>query len=112
MKLTASQDFDFDSWSKLAGENAAEFERQRLMLIEDALATAPAHMQQRLRGLQFRIDLERQRAGTFLGAAVRLNSLMWSSFMELRDGLTGLSEGVKSSPAAPLATLIPFSKRP
>ena len=112
MKSTAPQIFDFDTWSVLAIEDPAEFERRRQILIEEELAKAPVHLQQRLRGLQFRIDLERQRAGTPLGAAVRLNSMMWSSFMELRDALSGLSESVKTSPAATRATLIPFPKRP
>lgn len=105
------QDFDFESWSALARDDAEEFERRRREMIDGFLATAPERHRQRLQGLQFRIDLERQRAGTPLGAAVRLNSMMWSSFMELRDALSGLSGETGALPQATKATLIQFPKR-
>ncbi|MGA0116380.1 MAG: DUF3135 domain-containing protein [Burkholderiales bacterium] len=105
------QDFDFESWSELARNDADEFERRRREMIDAFLATAPEHLRQRLHGLQFRIDLERQRAGTPLGAAVRLNSMMWSSFMELRDALSGMSGETAALPQAAKATLIQFPER-
>lgn len=112
MKPADQKDFNFDEWSALAREDAEAFERRRQKLIEDMLAAAPERVQRRLRGLQFQIDLERERAGTPLGAAVRLNSMMWASFAELRDALTGAASGaVIPAPADSGAKLIRFPKR-
>lgn len=107
------KDFNFEEWAALAREDGEAFERRRQQLIEGMLAAAPERMQRRLRGLQFQIDLERERAGTPLGAAVRLNSMMWSSFADLRDALSGVSESVPQElrDPKPGAQLIPFPKR-
>ncbi len=107
------KDFNFEEWAALAREDGDAFERRRQQLIEGMLAAAPERMQRRLRGLQFQIDLERERAGTPLGAAVRLNSMMWSSFADLRDALAGVGDSAPQQPRAPEsgAQLIPFPKR-
>ncbi|MBX3651512.1 MAG: DUF3135 domain-containing protein [Burkholderiales bacterium] len=107
------KDFSFEEWAALAREDGEAFERRRQQLIESMLAAAPERMQRRLRGLQFQIDLERERAGTPLGVAVRLNSMMWSSFADLRDALAGVGESVPQQPRMPEAgaQLIPFPKR-
>jgi len=81
-------EFDFDAWAKLARENPAEFERQREAALRATIAAAPPEFRQRLEGLQFRLNLERQRAGTPLGSCVRLNSLMWAGFYRLRKELS------------------------
>lgn len=107
------KDFSFEEWAALAREDADAFERRRRQLIEGMLSAAPERMQRRLRGLQFQIDLERERAGTPLGAAARLNSMMWSSFADLRDALAGAG-GSASQPSRAQDTgaqLIPFPKR-
>jgi hypothetical protein len=78
-------------WERLARENPDEFERRRREVVEAAIAQAPEALQPRLRGLQFRIDLERQRAKTPLGAAIRLHCMMWNEFQALRDALNRLA---------------------
>ncbi len=112
MNSASRKAFDFDQWSALARSNPDEFERRRRQLIETVLAEAPGHMQNRLRGLQFRIDMERAKAGTPLGAAIRLNAMMWSSFNEMRSSLSALVDGT-AVPAPPLreATLLQFPRR-
>lgn len=108
---SAAVAFDFDAWSRLAREDAAAFERQRQALIERALEAAPPDLRQRLRGLQFRIDMERARAATPLAAAVRLNAMMWSKFIEWRDACAGVTQKRAAAPRPPAATLIPFPGR-
>ena len=105
--------FDFDEWAALARENSAAFESRRQEYIASAIAEAPPQYQQRLRGLQFRIDMERQRAGSALGAAIRLNAMMWSSFEDLRAALNDLAHDpeVCTAPKGSGATLLPFRKR-
>ncbi len=78
---------DFDEWAALAKSDPAAFEARRQATIEAYLSAAPAENQQRLRGLQFRIDMERQRASNPLSATIRISNMMWTAFGELRDAL-------------------------
>ena len=55
--------------------------------IRAVIEQAPPEHRARLRQLQFRIDLERRRAKTPLGATVRLQSMMWERFAALRAAL-------------------------
>ena len=82
--------FDFDEWAMLARTDPDEFELRRCAVIE-SLISSSGHVR-RLRGLQWRIDLERKRARTPLEACVRLSSLMWDSFMDLNDALNTFME--------------------
>jgi hypothetical protein len=59
--------FNFGEWA-LAREDGDAFEHRRQQLIGDMLSAAPERVQRRLCGLQFPIDLERERAGTPLYA--------------------------------------------
>lgn len=86
-------EFDFDAWVKLARENPEEFERQRQATLRASIESAPAEHRKRLEGLQFQIDMERQRSGSALGACIKLNSMMWAGFFRLRKELNGLAEG-------------------
>lgn len=104
--------FDIDEWQRLAREDPREFERRRQAEIDALIAHAPAEQRERLRALQFRIDLERRRAKTALASAVRLQSMMWERFAELREALLALGSDTVSAPAAPAsARILPFKKR-
>ena len=71
----SSSDF-FNYWSNLAKTDPERLERERREAIETVIASAPEHIQQRLRGLQWRIDIERSRADNPLSACIRLNKMM------------------------------------
>jgi hypothetical protein len=111
-------DFDPDHWVRLASEDPEEFERSRIAAIEDLIASAPAPIQQRLRGLQFRVDMERRRAHSAMGGALRLQQMMWDRFADLRFALQDLvatQEGAKEgvplhgeAQEAPSATVLAF----
>jgi len=77
------QYFDFDMWSRLAESAPQEFEQLRSSEVEKVILSAVNV--RRMRGLQFRIDLERVRARTPMKSCLRLYSLTWDSFLELRD---------------------------
>lgn len=79
--------FDFDTWAHLAQHDKEEFERRRQIAIENLIASAPEASQRRLRGLQFKIDMERRRAVTPLGACVRISEMMWDKVFELHEAL-------------------------
>ena len=100
--------FDFDEWSRLAKTDPAAFEARRLALIEDYLGQFPPLDQRRLRGLQFRIDMERRRARTPMAACLRLSSMMWDSLL----GQRGLKHAIdrllcSSKPGAHSASRLP-----
>jgi Protein of unknown function (DUF3135) len=105
-------EFDVDEWQRLAREDPLEFERRRQASIESLIGQAPLELRDRLRALQCRIDLERRRAKTPLEATVRLQSMMWERFGQLRETLQALTG---QAPAAPLrrtgARILPFTKR-
>jgi hypothetical protein len=108
-------DFEPEHWLKLARENPDEFERARKEAIETLIASAPPAVQDRLRGLQCRIDLERRKAKTPLGAAIRLQTLMWDRFETLRAALNDLKNvDMSGAPAEPKPTasaaVIPFAR--
>ncbi len=113
--------FDFDEWSLLARRDPAAFEARRAALIEDFLSRIPTPGQRRLRGLQFRIDMERRRARTPMAACLRLSSLMWDSLVGARglrnalatlrrDASTPGKTGSSRSRAPTTAHILPFLK--
>ena len=84
--------FDFEAWAKLARENPEEFERRRGQEIRKVIDARP-DLRHRLEGLQFRIDAERRLARTPLKACLRISTLMWNSFRDLKDQLDELAGG-------------------
>jgi hypothetical protein len=87
-----ADNFDIDEWRRLAADDPQEFERRREAAIRAVIEQAPPEHQARLLRLQARIDLERRRAKTPLGATLRLQSMMWERFGALRAALLMLSE--------------------
>jgi hypothetical protein len=110
--------FDFDEWATLARVDPSAFEKRRLALIENFLNQFPATEQRRLRGLQFRIDMERQRARTPMAACLRISSMMWDSLVGnhgLKRALLGYPLPDKKTPrvipaGSHSATILPFRK--
>ena len=104
-------DFDFDKWAQLAKDDPAEFERQREATLRATIARAPSEHRQRLEGLQFRLNMERQRSTSPLASCVRLNSLMWAGFYRLRKELNAAARGLsQSAEARPSAEVISFQE--
>jgi hypothetical protein len=89
-------EFDFDSWAKLAKEDPAAFERRRADTLRSVIEGAPPDYRQRLEGLQFRLNLERERSGTPLASCVRMNTLMWAGFHRLRKELMAATRGTEA----------------
>lgn len=83
---TCSVEDFFNYWSNLAKTDPDRFERERKEEIEKVILNAPPERQQRLRGLQWRIDMERSRASNPLSACIRLNTMMMD-FMFSDEGL-------------------------
>jgi len=94
--------FDFETWAKLAKENPEEFERRRHEEIRKVIDARP-DLRPRLEGLQFRLDAERKLARTPLKACLRMSTLMWESFYDLKDQLDGLAAETRGT--APLVSV-------
>jgi len=77
----SSQLLDFDSLSALAADDPEAFELRRREVIDAAIARANPRRQVRLRGLQWRIEQVRRRAGTPLAACISLTDMMWESVL-------------------------------
>lgn len=77
MCASRSKPFDFDAWMMLARSDPEAVEKMREDAVEEFIALAQPDMQPRLRALQWRIDMERARAGTSLSACIRLSNMMW-----------------------------------
>ena len=102
-------EFDFDNWARLAKDAPQEFEKQRRHLIDEQLVGT--RNINRLRGIQFRIDMERSRASRgVLSSCLHLYGLMWERFIDLDTELTGLWTGdTSSAQTQPTSNIIPFA---
>lgn len=89
--LPSSQPYDalpsHKDLAQLARDDPQAFEALRAELIENTIRRAPERLQLRLRQLQFRIDGIRRLARTPLGALLKMQSLMWDSFLRMNDAL-------------------------
>jgi hypothetical protein len=86
--------FDFNEWSELARNDPQAFEARYRALIEDTISRAPVEVQPRLRCLQWRVDMERRKHKSPLGACLSIYRMMWDSVYGERgllDALNSLS---------------------
>jgi hypothetical protein len=111
------EDYVFEDWRHLHETDPDVFELRRNEALESVIQSAPSDMQARLRGLQFRVDMERSRAGSDLAACLKAQSMMWDSLVRLRDALLDLSSVQKEGTLGAVgrgraevreATVIPF----
>ncbi len=110
--------FNFDDWVDLARDDMQAFEQRRVACIEAMITRADGPNQRRLRHLQWRIEMERQRTRTPLQACLRLSAMMWDSVLDdgsgLHNALDNLAKTTLSSVVEPLpsAKILSFPKRP
>lgn len=107
-----------EALARLASEDPQAFETLRHDLVENCILRAPERLQLRLRQLQFRIDGIRRRAGSPLGALIKIQNLMWESFLRMDSELQRYARSttaMASNDPAPLqrprAQVIDFQSR-
>ncbi len=83
---------DFEYWKNLAKADPSAFEEARKQVIEEFLASVPVECRDRMVRLQWRVDMERQRARNPMDAAIRIYDMMWESVGKSVDALEALSE--------------------
>lgn len=86
------QRVDFDQWLELASTDMRAFEALRRDTINRVIEQASGEQQDRLRRLQWRIDQERSRCKSPMGACIRISWMMWERL--LGDG--GLLERLQA----------------
>ncbi len=124
----SEREMSFEEWfeemAALARKDPALFEERRKELISQAISQAAPENRKRLECLQWRIDRERERARTPLGACIRLYDMLMEmvygegGFLEamktLRDLLVKAQEGkgsVKVKVKSRQARVIPFPQK-
>ena len=108
--------FDFEEMRRLAESDPAAFEKKRKELIESTIQEAPPEHQERLRRLQWVIDMDRKKCKTPLAACVRLNSMMINQVYREGGFLDSLRmvrnpDSIKLLPASKKAKVIKFEKK-
>lgn len=111
-----SKPFDFEYWRDLASKDPEAFEQKRLETIETFLADVPSdEMKRRLRGLQWRVEMERKRSYNAMDSAIRIYDMMWDSVARNYEELQKLAAMLDPSLGLPVpeqpvsAKVLPFN---
>lgn len=105
----------FDELKNLADHNPDALEALRQHLIEKTINSAGEDFRRRLRGLQFQIDMERQRASNPLSACLRMSRMMHERLQQMADSLSCTADTSNISlpgNSASANNIIPFPLRP
>ncbi|MGI1678649.1 MAG: DUF3135 domain-containing protein [Cellvibrionaceae bacterium] len=84
---------DFDTLKNLAEKDPEALEALRQKHVSSLIESAPAHHQQRLKGLQFQIDAQRKIHTNPLSACIKISQMMHDSFGEMRLLLNSMVDG-------------------
>ncbi len=113
MVISLENGFDFDEWSSLAKSDPAAFEAARDDAIRVLIQQIPEERQQRLTGLQWRIDNVRAMAPNPTASFLNLSDMMWESFYRQQSMLKTLLGSVEQKETVPatqqkMANVVPF----
>jgi hypothetical protein len=90
---------DFETWVELASSDPEKFEQLRQDKISKIIENAPKQRQQRLRGLQWRIDIIREKhKDSAMEACLAISGLMWDTFEQLTVVLKSQADNGLSAP--------------
>jgi len=103
----------FEVLVDMARNDPEGLETLRRSLTNAVIATASTDAaKRRLKGLQFRVDLERRRASTPLLATIRISEMMCRSLAELHASLvTPLEDEETVTKAGDTHNIVPFPRR-
>lgn len=106
---------EFEEMVRMAKEEPEKLEAWRAQQIDDLINGAPPEIQQRLRGLQFTIDMHRRKASNPMAACIQLSRMMHESFDKMRTALVQFTGGEELEAQQPksvsAAAVIPFGKK-
>lgn len=90
---------NFDSLVEMAQKSPEKFESLRTRMIKEVIDGARGTCKQRLKGLQFNIDMEIRRAKTSMASCIKISQMMHESLAQLQTHLD-----VNNAPAEPQKT--------
>jgi len=92
-KTIKAKGFDFDYWCELAKQDPEAFEQAREQEISNYIGTLnDESAQERLRRLQWRVEMERKLSKNPMDSAVRLYDMMWDSVSKNYEALQELAK--------------------
>jgi DNA-directed RNA polymerase len=97
----------FDELMKLAQQDPDKLESLRQSWVEDAIEGAPEMFQRRLRGLQFQIDMEREKASNPASSCVKISQMMHEGLANLHEAINQKTVSQKGH-QPPIANIIQF----
>jgi len=104
---------DFETLIELSKTDPRALDRIKQEASAALIDEAPAKYQQRLRGLQFQIDMEVRKAKSPMEGCIRISQLMQESLSKLRSSLNNISQDqplhlVVEAPQPISAEILPF----
>ena len=109
------EEFPFDQWASLARQDPRAFESARRQVLQSLIESAPPAQRQRLEGLQWQIDRERELADNPMSSCFKISSLMWDKVLGKNGLVDNLEQlcGVKPIRTQPSqqAAVLPFVRR-
>lgn len=88
--------FDFEYWRDLAKKDPEAFEAAREQEINQYISgLANEDVQDRMRRLQWRVEMERKRSKSPMDSAVRIYDMMWESVGKNFEAIQDLAEHFK-----------------
>lgn len=106
---------DFDTLMELAEKDPAAFDQLKAEAVEETISSASESNQHRLRGLQWQVDVELQKAKTPMEGCVKVSEMMHDKLWELRVALENHDAGLvdqffHDSDLDPTADIIPLRR--
>jgi len=100
---------EFDTLLDMARNDPAALEDLRQKLTEDVLADARNDAQRkRLEGLVFKVDMERRRSSSPMGAVIRLSEMMCQSLADLQLAIVAPEELLPEASTDSAANVVAF----
>lgn len=96
----------FEELMNLALHEPEKLEALRQSWVEETINSAPEPFQRRLRGLQFQIDMEREKASNPVSSCVRISQMMHEGLANLRDVIKNDTPAQSEQPS--IASILPF----
>ncbi|HQV88859.1 MAG: DUF3135 domain-containing protein [Nitrosomonas sp.] len=106
-------EFDFEEWSKIAQQDPEKFEAMRRQLLNNLIEQSPAHLKQRMIGLQWQVDQIRNQADNPMAACLQISQKMWNHVLGENGLLNTLREPktiLNALNNAQTATVLSFEK--
>ena len=102
---------DFDVLVRMAREEPERLEALRKELTQSIIQSAKTEdSRRRLEGLQFQVDMMREKSGTPLAACIRISEMMARSLGELHRSMVAPEE-VTDRERGPAADVIPLRRK-